>query len=200
MSSDIRLQAYRGAEAGSLVDGLAALRIKVFADWPYLYEGDREYEARYLGHFLAGEGAFVAAAFDGDQLVGAATAAPLVQHMDDIAEPVRALDLDPAAIFYLSESVLLSEYRGSGIGHRFFDMREAEAMRQGFRASMFCAVDRQPDDPRRPSDARSLEPFWRTRGYRKIDGPKAHISWRERGHSDESDHTLTLWLRDLNGE
>ncbi|WP_114390716.1 GNAT family N-acetyltransferase [Notoacmeibacter marinus] len=196
----IRLAAYRGSEAQALLNGLATLRITVFADWPYLYEGDEDYEARYLGQFLEGEGAFVAAAFDGEALIGAATATPLLQHMDDLAEPVRQLGLDPQAIFYLSESVLLSNYRGAGIGHRFFDMREDEAVRQGFAICLFCAVDRKAEDPRRPADTRSLESFWRRRGYQPLNGPKAHLSWRERGQADETDHSLTLWMHHLNGE
>ncbi len=196
----VRLVACRGGEAARLIDGLATLRIAIFAEWPYLYAGDRDYEARYLGHFIGGPGAFIAAAFDGEALVGAATAAPLSQHMDGLADPVKALGLDPASIFYLSESVLLSSYRGLGLGHRFFDLREEEARRQNFATCMFCAVDREPADRRRPADARALEPFWRARGYRKLDGPKAHISWREIGDAEESDHALSLWLRHLNAE
>ena len=197
---DIRLQAYRGKEASRLVDGLASLRIAVFRDWPYMYDGDRDYEARYLGSFINGDGAFVAAAFDGGDLVGAATAAPLIQHIDDLAEPVEALGLDPAAIFYLSESVLLSSYRGLGLGHRFFELREAEARSQGFSTCLFCSVDRSTADPRRPEDARSLESFWQKRGYERIEGSKAHISWREIGETAETDHTLSLWIRYLNGQ
>nr|WP_256478458.1 GNAT family N-acetyltransferase [Notoacmeibacter sp. MSK16QG-6] len=183
-----------------MLTGLARLRISVFGDWPYLYDGDEAYEARYLGNFIDGDGAFVAAAFDGDTLIGAATAAPLLQHMDDVAEPIRQLGLDPKSIFYLSESVLLPKYRGAGIGHGFFDMREDEARRQNFSSAMFCAVDREAGDHRRPVNARSLEPFWRGRGYRRVDGPKAHISWREKGQSNETDHSLTLWMRDLNAK
>ena len=37
-----------GADTSSLLDNLAALRIEVFRDFPYLYEGSTEYEKEYL--------------------------------------------------------------------------------------------------------------------------------------------------------
>lgn len=43
----------RGGEAERFVDGLASLRIRVFRDFPYLYEGDRQYERRYLRTYFA---------------------------------------------------------------------------------------------------------------------------------------------------
>lgn len=41
----------RGGEAERFVDGLASLRIRVFRDFPYLYDGDMDYERRYLRPF-----------------------------------------------------------------------------------------------------------------------------------------------------
>ena len=64
-------------EIVSRLDDLARLRITVFRAFPYLYDGDMDYERRYLATYLEADGAFVAGAFDGDELVGAATAAPL---------------------------------------------------------------------------------------------------------------------------
>jgi len=54
-----------GAELAAALDDLAALRIAVFAAWPYLYEGDPAYEARYLAEYAAAPGAVLVAAFDG---------------------------------------------------------------------------------------------------------------------------------------
>ena len=50
--------------AGHL-DGLAALRIRVFHDWPYIYDGNQEEERKYLAAFAASAGAVCIAAFDG---------------------------------------------------------------------------------------------------------------------------------------
>ena len=62
------------ALADALPD-VARLRIDVFRDWPYLYDGDADYERDYLRAYQS-PGAVVVAAMDGDRIVGAATGAP----------------------------------------------------------------------------------------------------------------------------
>ena len=100
-------------------------------------------------------------------------------------------------IFYCAESVLLSDYRGHGLGHAFFDAREAYARELGRRYSAFCGVVRPEDHPMRPAAARSLEPFWRGRGYAPLPGVIAHFNWRDVGEADETAHPLQFWMRTL---
>ncbi|MFO1166322.1 MAG: GNAT family N-acetyltransferase, partial [Paracoccus sp. (in: a-proteobacteria)] len=123
------------AVAGAL-DDLARLRIAVFRDWPYLYDGDVDYERDYLTAYQS-PGAVVVAAYDGARMVGAATGAPMEHHAGDFAAAfaARAEPLDQ--IYYCAESVLLPEYRGHGLGHAFFDGREAQARALGRRYSAF---------------------------------------------------------------
>ena len=44
---DIDVRALAGADLEAALDGVADLRITVFRDWPYLYDGSREYEREY---------------------------------------------------------------------------------------------------------------------------------------------------------
>jgi GNAT superfamily N-acetyltransferase len=92
----------------------------------------------------------VVAAFDGDRMVGAATGMPLADHADDFAAAFSGTDIDMKDVFYCAESVLLSEFRGQGGGHVFFDRREAHAARLGFRKVAFCGVVRPPIIPTGP--------------------------------------------------
>ncbi|NAZ37518.1 GNAT family N-acetyltransferase [Rubellimicrobium sp. CFH 75288] len=184
-------------EARASLDALAELRIRVFAEWPYLYDGDRDYEARYLARLAGSPGAVVVGAWDGERLVGAATGAPMEDHAAEFAAPLMARGLPLDEVFYLAESVLLPAYRGQGAGHRFFDLREDHARRLGRRWSAFAAIVRPPDHPARPAGARSLEPFWRKRGYAPLEGAVARFSWREHGEAEESAKPLQLWLRQL---
>ena len=73
-------------------------------------------------------------------------------------------------VFYCAESVLQERYRGQGVGHRFFDLREAHARALGFSWSVFCAVIRPQQHPLRPAGYRPLDPFWRRRGYAPLTG------------------------------
>ena len=50
-----------GDSVGAVLDDLARLRIAVFRDWPYLYDGDPAYERDYLRAYQS-PGAVVVAA------------------------------------------------------------------------------------------------------------------------------------------
>ena len=76
-----------------ILDGLsdlAGLRITVFRDWPYLYDGDAEYETKYLAPYACNSKALVVGAWDRNTLVGAATATPMEDHADEFAAPLAA--------------------------------------------------------------------------------------------------------------
>lgn len=180
-----------GAELAARLDDVARLRIAVFRDWPYIYDGDLDYERAYLKGY-ADPRAIVVGAFDGDRLVGAATGLPMAM-AGEFATPFP----DPAPVFYCAESVLLPEWRGRGVGHAFFDAREDHARRLGHTASAFCSVIRPEDHPLRPTDARSNDAFWRKRGYTPLQGATARFHWRDLGEAEETAKELQFWLKPL---
>ncbi|MBB1490526.1 GNAT family N-acetyltransferase [Paracoccus sp. MC1854] len=183
------------AVAGAL-DDLARLRIAVFRDWPYLYDGDEGYEREYLKAYTV-PGAVVVAAMDGPRMIGAATGAPMEHHAEDFAAAFEDRPERLEDIFYCAESVLLSEYRGHGLGHAFFDGREEQARSLGRRFSAFCSVIRPPDHPARPADYRPLDGFWRKRGYQPLPGVVANFYWRDLGDAEETTKQLQFWMKPL---
>ncbi|QJF52573.1 GNAT family N-acetyltransferase [Roseobacter ponti] len=195
MAPDVR--PLTGGDLRAALPQLADLRIAVFRDWPYLYDGDAEYEQAYLAPYADNPAACVIGAFDGSRLVGAATALPLADHADDFSAAFAGSGTDPAGLWYCAESVLQPDYRGQGIGHRFFDLREAQGRALGFNVACFCAVTRPRDHPARPRHARSLHPFWRARGYAPVAGAVAQFSWRDIGDTEETTKPLQFWMRDL---
>ncbi len=193
----LRFETLTGDAVEPVIDDLAALRIKVFAEFPYLYDGDLDYERRYLRTYRDSAGAVVVGAFDGDRLVGAATGTPMTDHEEDFAKAFDGTGYDLNDVFYCAESVLLPEYRGRGAGHAFFDRREAHARKLGARHNAFCAVIRPKYHPDRPEDYAPLDPFWRKRGYEKLDGAVAEFSWRDHGDAEETKKPLQFWIRAL---
>lgn len=192
------VRCYNGAAIEPWLDDLARLRIAVFRDWPYLYDGDTDYEADYLRIYLQSPRSVAVLAFDEDRVVGASTGLPLVDESEAFVTPFDGVSIPPNEVFYCGESVLLPAYRGRGIGHRFFDEREAHARSYGDYAwTAFCAVDREPNHPRRPAFHRGNDAFWTKRGYRQRPELHARLPWRELGQRGEVDHTLTFWLRPL---
>lgn len=191
----ISVRPLTGAEVAGALDDLARLRIEVFAAFPYLYDGDAAQEAEYLAEYAASPDAVLVAAFDGARLVGAATAAPMLHQKDEFRAPFAARGLDAAQLFYFGESVLLPEYRGQGIGHAFFDHREAQARACGANAACFAAVIRQADHPARPLGYVPHDAFWTKRGYAPVPGLVTELGWREHGEAEESPKPMQFWLR-----
>jgi len=190
------LRVLTGPALETALDDIARLRIRVFRDWPYLYDGDLDYEREYLKDY-AHPTAIVVAAFDGSKIIGAATGMALECHADDFAAPFANRDEALDDIFYCAESVLLPDYRGLGLGHAFFDEREAHARKLGRTFSAFCSVVRPEDHPLRPDNARTHDAFWRKRGYEPLPDVVAHFQWRDIDQNDETDHPLQFWMRRL---
>lgn len=191
------LRTVRGAELVPLLPALAALRIEVFRDWPYLYEGDETYERGYLRAYADDpDAAVVVAALDGEP-VGAATCQPMANTHGEVRAAFESGGVDPATTCYFGESVLRRAHRGGGVGVGFFAHREAHARALGLRRAVFCGVVRDPSDPRRPPDHTPLDAFWRKRGYRPLPGVVVRLDWREVGGSDEVPHDLTAWSKAL---
>ena len=186
-----------GAAIAPHLDDVARLRIEVFRDWPYLYAGDHGYERDYLAAYAASSGSVFVLACDGDRVVGASTGLPLADNAEAFRAPFRERGVDVSGVFYFGESVLLPGYRGRGIGHAFFDAREAHARALGGHSTTaFCAVDRDHHDPRRPRTYHGNEAFWRKRGYARQPGMTMRLAWDEIGVSDV-EHALTFWTRQI---
>lgn len=186
-----------GRDATPFLADLARLRIRVFRDFPYLYEGSQNYEEKYLAeYFSTPESVLVIARDVADgHIVGASTAMPLTTADEAFQTPLAAAGYDLSNIHYFGESVLLPEYRGQGIGHRFFGEREAAAQRAGFATTAFCAVARPADHPQRPKNYRTHDAFWEKRGY--VHHPEIQVSldWKEPGDTDQIKHSLNFWIR-----
>lgn len=193
---NLRIVRLRESEIIARQDDLARLRLEVFRDWPYLYDGDLEYERGYIRTYVDAPDSVLIAAFDGDRVVGVSTALPMAQAMDACVEPFAAAGYDIDRLFYFGESVLLKPYRGRGVGGRFFAEREAAALaHRGIDVTAFCAVERPAGHPLRPRGYVPLDAFWQRRGYVKHRELVARFRWRDIGQDRDSEKALSFWLK-----
>lgn len=193
----IRITTHTGMAARPYLDEIARLRIAVFREFPYLYEGSLEYEMDYLNEYVSSENSLIVFASRGAEIIGASTGIPLAEADEDFREPVEAAGFDARDVFYFGESVLLPEFRGQGLGHKFFDERETHAVKLGFRSAGFFSVIRADDHPQKPAQYRPHDIFWKKRGYTRQDAINARFPWKQVGEAQETLHELVFWLRTL---
>lgn len=197
----MRVEFFAGEAMRPHLAALSRLRIAVFRDWPYLYDGSLDNEASYLADFVKAPGAGLAVAFDADTAVGCSSCLPLAQEDDSVRTPFAARGWDPADFFYLGESVLLPAYRGQGIGVEFFRLREAHARASSAaKFAAFCAVRRPADHPLRPPGAVPLDAFWRKRGYAPYPDLVCRFTWKQVDTPDKVENELSFWLKSLRGD
>lgn len=185
------------ADFEEALEDIAQLRITVFRDWPYLYDGSIDYERDYLSVYRDSPKSVVVGAYDGSRLVGVSTGTPMQDHSDDFGAAFEGQAIDLEQMFYCAESVLLPEYRGFGLGHKFFDHREAHARALGFKTICFCGVQRPEDHPLRPANYRPLDGFWQKRGYHPLAGVLASFEWKDIDQPKETAKRLQFWVRSL---
>ena len=180
------------------LDALGGLRIQVFREFPYLYDGSLEYERQYLRTYQEAAGGLVVIVTDSKgELIGATTCLPMTEEGAEFQKPFIEHGHDLSQIMYFGESILLPEWRGRGLGKEFFVRREAHARQLGLKITTFCAVDRSEDYPMRPANFRPLNGFWESRGYVRQPSLRTSFSWKEIGEEIESPKTLTFWLKSM---
>lgn len=198
---DILIERAVGAEVAGLIPDIARLRMQVFRDYPYLYDGDEAYEQRYLKYYAESQESIVVVARAGADIVGASTGIPLSCENPSFQRPFIVRAMDVAKIFYCGESVLMLQYRGQGVYKHFFAERERHARAlQRFDWICFCAVQRDGVHPLRPVNYRPLDDVWRHFGYVRCDDITMRLSWRQVDERAESEKTMVFWLKSLNSQ
>lgn len=193
---DLTFHHYIGPQIRTVFEPLARLRIAVFREFPYLYEGSIAYETTYLETYAQSRRSLLFAVFEEGQMVGATTCLPLTDETAAVQEPFRKAGYDLSTILYFGESLLLPSYRGLGLGHRFFDEREAHAARFGtYPITCFCAVQRPTDHPLRPTDYRPLDSFWQRRGYQREPRLQSTFYWPDLSEAEETGKPMVYWLK-----
>ena len=64
----LRVENLTGAAVRAAIPELARLRVAVFRDWPYLYDGSEDYERRYLATYAASEGGVIVSPDGGNHI------------------------------------------------------------------------------------------------------------------------------------
>lgn len=196
-SDDLKIKKLRGQELAPYVESLAELRMKVFFEFPYLYDGNIDYERKYLSTYVNSKDSVALLVFKGENLIGASTGLPLVDESNDFKKPFLKAGYDLNSIFYFGESIVLKKARGNRLGHLFFEEREAHAkeVMSSLKITCFCAVERPDNHSLKPDEYRPLHEFWKRMGYQKEASLQSFVAWKDRDKEGEDKKPLSFWLK-----
>lgn len=195
---DITVLTGRHSELITHVTDLARLRIDVFREFPYLYDGNPAYEETYLATYVQCPDSVIVLARDHGRVIGASTGIPLAAEVADFQQPFQQAGHDPQTIFYCGESVLRPEYRGRGVYRHFFQEREKHARSlKSCTHIFFCAVVRPDDHPRRPAGYVPLDRVWNHFGYQKFPELVTTFLWKDLDDDMETPKPMVFWGKTL---
>jgi GNAT superfamily N-acetyltransferase len=195
---NLHIKKVAGTGIKPFIPDIARLRITVFREFPYLYDGNQAYEQEYLETYVKSTRSIAVLVLDGQQITGVSTGIPLSDETEEFQRPFVDQGISPSEIFYCGESLLLPEYRGKGIYKTFIREREeyARSLEQ-FNKICFCAVVRDDGHPLKPENYQSLDPVWKSFGYRKEPDLTTLYAWKDIDQPAENEKTMVFWIKDL---
>jgi GNAT superfamily N-acetyltransferase len=166
------LEILSGKQLLPMLDEVARFRLKLFREFPYLYEGTEEYEKNYLQIFVENPHALLILFKINDQIVGIATGLPL--HMEgeifkEAIENFKKAHFNPEQCYYIGEVLVLPEFRGRFFSFKFIKEIENKIKDWGYKYICFMTVVRDKHDPRQPGNYRDLLPLWQRLRYQQTD-------------------------------
>lgn len=188
-----RIESFKGQDIFKYIQELANLRIEVFCEWPYLYDGHLDYEKEYLKKYAQSENSFIGIAFYKGEVIGMTTAIPLEEADKEFQAPFET----PSDYLYWGESVIRKDHRGHRIGHEFFKLREDYAKQLKKKFCTFCAVIRDDSHPRRPFDYKDLGSFWQRMGFEKLENEVIEFPWQDLDEKEETLKPMSIWVKPL---
>lgn len=85
----IRVERFPGKGLERYIDELARLRIAVFREFPYLYDGSLDYERKYLKTYIGVADSVIVLALDEARVVGASTGLPMEAETEEVKKPFK---------------------------------------------------------------------------------------------------------------
>ena len=186
-----------GADAAASLDDLATLRIEIFREFPYLYDGRHEDELNYLKLYAETPDAFVITVKEGDQVIGAATGMPLRHESAELVEPFNGTPYPVDEVYYVGELLFYPEYRNHGLGMKVVRKIEDHIRSLGVYRYLACVTVARPDDhPRRPADYIPIDRFLARNDFFPIPGVVTDFTWLETDGVRRS-HPMNYWVKEL---
>lgn len=201
----IEITLLHGSEITNYTELIGQWRIQYFREFPYLYQGTMEYEAKYLAGLVSNPHAVVAVARDNAQIIGFVTALPLVSDFDIVKEfnaHFQTLNRNIQDYCYIGEIIIHPDYRGNGLALEMTQRIEQDMQQRGFKGACFLCVVRDPDHPLRPADYLEIDGLCQRANYIKTD-IVSQFEWptiQADGSCRNMQNPMVLWIKAFEAE
>ena len=191
----MKLEVIGGEKIKDVIDELGIFRISIFKEYPYLYDGNLDYERKYLSRYSNTSDSFLLLARDSQGILGAATGIPLINDEPEFIEPFKDQNLDE--IFYLGELMIRNDNRGQGLGSLLLRNLLDLIDKKRFKAVCLYTVDRGDNHPLKPESYQSPDSLWRKFGFEKHPSHVVYFSWQDLGNVVETEKPMNEWIKNL---
>lgn len=187
------MQCYRGSQLQEHIEDLGKLRIAIFREYPYLYEGNLSYEYAYLSRYTHHPDSLLLRIDDEAGIVGACTGLPLIAENESFQSAFP--ESERAQIFYIGELLLRPDARGNKIGTTLFAAALERIDPARYPKISLCMVEREHNHPLRPANYISPAALASRFGFVKTEGLMATLTWKDVGDSQETAKPMQIWMK-----
>ncbi len=184
---------YSGAAIRDHVEELGHMRVAVFRDYPYLYDGRMEDERRHLSRYAESPDSLMVAMYDTEGLVGACTGVPLALEGGELARLFLEESLEET--YYIAEIVVRHGWRGQGLGTQLFSALLQAVDTDRYKRLCLCMVERAAGDPRRPADYKSPASLALRFGFVPDPSRTVQFHWKDVGEDAPTEKTMRVWVK-----
>jgi GNAT superfamily N-acetyltransferase len=189
------MEILKGSEIKNYIDNLGHFRIKIFKEYPYLYEGDMQYEREYLSRYSKSQKSIVILTQDRQGLVGVCTGIPLEDENTEFIKPFQASDIKE--IFYIGEVMVRADSREKGLGTNLLATMLDFIKPPKFKTVCLYTVDRGTNHPLRPPKYKSPESLWNRFGFSKDPAKIVYFRWKDIGDATNTEKPMNVWIKNL---
>lgn len=198
MSIQFHFEQLKGVEAKKYFTQLAELRMSVFRDYPYLYDGSLEYEQEYLQTYFSTSDSLITVCFANNKIIGMTTNILMRDEEDAFRRPFEDAGYDTDKMSYLGEILLEKPYRGLGLGRTFMQYAQEYALSfSHISHASLCVVLRPEGHPRCPPEYKNLDGFWQKNGYQIQPDIVTYYRWKDVDREEETIKIMQYWIKQL---
>lgn len=193
----ITQELFTGTVIAGTLDTLASLRLEIFREYPYLYDGRREDELDYLKSYAEAPDACVILAYDEGTVVGAATGMPFIHEGAQMLAALAGSQYSVDYLYYVGEMLFYPAFRNKGLGLQLLDQLEQHIRSLGSYRHLVCTTVERPDaHPLQPVGYIPITRFLARTWFDLLPGVTTSVAWRETD-GVRRDHPMQFWVKEL---